>query len=147
VNGSLSDNFHLIKPVEFALPSGVVTANSFGYQVEFRGNWHAQFVKFDGTGGLYNWLRYKFIVVPGQSQVTIADFDPMGGDIIPQPPDRYLRFVKELQLGEINLQFLVLTGLRDSGDQIADLNDLIVSGDLDPILDNIESRMLISSSA
>lgn len=130
VNGTFDVTHNLKDPVEFGLPNGTVIASAIDFKLTVRGGWLAQQITIDATGGVYDWLRRRIRLVPGPKKLELKDIEIGEGSPISVPPEPELRYMMDLQKGEVFLTLMLLEGLEVK-EPVPDIDSLVEPIDLD----------------
>lgn len=110
VTGTFTASHKLIAPIELELPTGPVTVDRIDFQLQLSGSWYVQEVTFDASTALYDWLRRRVRLAPGQSQFHINDVDINAGDPLDRPPDHVLR--TDIRDGEMFVRLCAVDARR-----------------------------------
>jgi hypothetical protein len=133
VNGDITDSYQLKEAVTVESPDGPLTVDEFYYHLRITGGWFEQEVTYDASAGLYDWLRHRVRLAPGQSQLHIEGLNFAGGTPVERPPKHAL-LRGDIREGEIALGFAQVTGLRMSNEDIPDMSRHVPPDDLDPLM-------------
>jgi hypothetical protein len=124
-------NFRFIEPVEVAFEKHSVFVKSFSFTFPVKVKWYSHIATINASLGIYDYIRGRIRMAPGQSQYMINNLNIYDGIPIDFIPDQK-EFGLGLQPGEVDINLMLLEGLDVcSEDQIPSLNPLITPEDLD----------------
>jgi hypothetical protein len=127
---NLVATFRLLTPTEmyFGASPGTVTQIDVRFPVETR--WFSQLVTLDASLGMYDYIRGRVRLAPGERQYTIKGVDIHDGTPIDFVPDRS-ELGAGLLPGEIHLDLMLVNGIAmPDKETIPDLDRLIDPTDL-----------------
>jgi hypothetical protein len=109
--------------------------------VRISGGWYAHRVTLDAAAGVYDSLRRKVRLAPGDNQLQIKNIDiANGGEAIAHPPESELNRSEEFLSGEVAMWPVSLNG-PDVREPVPPLDELVVAEDMS--LENVWIRDLL----
>ncbi len=143
VNAEFTDSYKLTEPVTVEAPDGPLTVDEVIYNFGITGSWHVQEVTYDASAGLYDWLRHRVRLAPGQSQLHIQGLDFSGGTAVEEPPEHVLKR-GDIRPGELAFGFAQVTGLPTSED-VPDMSLYVEPDDLDFLMKDLPVEAIRST--
>jgi hypothetical protein len=145
-NGDINDSYQLTEAVTVEAPDGPLTVDEVYYLLRITGGWFEQEITYDASAGLYDWLRHRVRLAPGQSQLHVEGLDFAGGKPVERPPDHAM-LRGDIRSGEVALGFIHVKGLRMSNEDIPDMSRYATSDDLDPLMKDLPDVAVRSTPA
>lgn len=120
-----------VKPLEFSGPigSGVITGIDIFFS--FSTKWFSQIVTLDASLGIFDYIRGKVQLGPGENQYMLHGLDIYGGEEIDYTPEITNHSIGLLP-GEADLNLMLVDGIElKPENEIPDLDEHIVPEDLE----------------
>lgn len=138
-SADLIAKYRFIEPVEISYGKHKGLIKSFGFTFPLDIKWFSHIVTIDASLGIYDYIRGRIQIGPGEAQYIIKNLDIDNGDPIDFVPEQ-----GELGMGllpnEVEIDLISLEGLNPllPKDQIPLLDTLIIPEDLDLKIYSIE---------
>ena len=145
VNGAFGESFKLKDTIVVERAGEPIAVDELIIGVTITGAWYEQEVTYNASAGLYDWLRHRVRLAPGQSQLHIEGVGIPGGTLVEQPPDHVLKR-GDLRPGEMTLGFVHVTGLPWSTEtEVPDLDRHVDPDDFDPLIEDLPPETIRSA--
>lgn len=142
VAGTFTATHELTSPLHFSWPTGSAVVTSIVFTFSITGVWLAQRVEIDSTNGLYNWLRRRVTMAPGEGQLEYRGVNFDTASPVTRPPDK--EFLHERFLhGEAEMKLLMMENFAHP-DPVPDLDQFIKPSDLDMFLPELPAEATTS---
>jgi len=137
VAGKYTASHKLLEPLKFTWPTGSATATNLAFSFTISGGWFSHHAEIDATTGIYDWLRRRVRMAPGDGKVEYRGIDLDGGRPVERPDDR--EFIRECALeGEIDLKLVMVENSnRKFLDSVSDLDRYIDPKDLELFIEEL----------
>jgi hypothetical protein len=131
ISGTFSITQKFETPVELDFGGTHIKFSNLKFMVTQETTWFSQVVELDASMGIYDYIRGKVRLIPGEAKYVMKGFNIDNGtpiDFIPDLPDLH----SNLLPGEINLTLSSVTGLVIPKDpmQIPRISDLLLPDEL-----------------
>ena len=112
VNGTYKDSQQLLHSIRLSWENGECETSRLDFSFTIQGAWFVHRIEIDATAGIYDWIRRRVRMAPqvGESKLHIKNLDVSGGELVAEPPSRYLKRA-DFQPGEIEMMFVLFEGL------------------------------------
>ncbi len=137
VQGEIELTFAFRRPIKLAWPDGEADVEMLRIITHLVGSWFAHRVKFDSSAALYDWIRRRLRVAPGEQHVEITGLDFNSGTPISEYPLAWP--IRDHRLGEVGFGFLYIEGIEDL-QKGPDLDALVIPEDLQLIAQDVPQK-------
>ncbi|WP_169980121.1 restriction endonuclease [Tautonia rosea] len=143
VAGTFRVTHNLLEPQIFTWPGGEATVTNFDFAFTLVGGWFTQRVEIDSTAAIYDWIRRRVRMTPGDGQLVYRNVNFDGGTPVIHPPD--MEFLRERFLeGETEMKLLILENL-DRREPVPDLDAHVEPADLELFIEGLKDEIDNSS--
>jgi len=137
-SADLIAKYRFIEPVEISYGKHKAFIKSFSFAFPLEIKWFSHIITIDASLGIYDYIRGRIKMAPGENKYIIKNLDMDKGNPIDFVPERDELGIG-LVSGEMDYDILMVEGLTISKqDKIPLLDDLIIPEDLDLKIYSIE---------
>jgi hypothetical protein len=143
VKGTFKASHALRTPLVFEWPGGSAESTNLTFRFTIEGAWYSHQVNIDSTAGIYDWIRRRVRVVPGDGQLEIKGLNIYEGERISLPPAQEL--IRESFLkGEVDMKLVLTEGLPIPG-TVPDIDKYVAPEDLELCIPEVDAEVSAST--